>query len=54
MRRAEVSLGGVRGPALQLDWEIDPAKVRWPFEKPFENFRLLDPLSRIVAAASSS
>jgi len=34
-----------------LDWEIDPAKVRWPFEKPFENFRLLDPLSRIVAIA---
>jgi len=51
MRSAEVDLRGVRGPAVQMDWEVDPARVRWPFEKPFENFRLLDPLSRFVAIA---
>ena len=51
MREAVVDLRGVRGPSVRIDWDIDPARVRWPFEEPFENFRLLDPLSRFVAIA---
>jgi len=51
MRRADVDMRGVRGPSVQFDWEIDPEKLRWPFEEPFENFRLLDPLSRVTAIA---
>ena len=51
MRHAVVDLQGVRGPALTIEWDVNAAKVRWPFDTPFENFRLLDPLSRFVAIA---
>jgi len=51
MRESVVDRSGVRGPAAGFDWEIDPARVRWPFPAAFENFRLLDPLSRFVAIA---
>jgi len=51
MSTASVDLRGLRGPYGSIDWEIDPTRIRWPFDRPFENFRLLDPLSRVVAIA---
>jgi len=51
MRSAVIDRHGVRGPSLRIEREFAPEKPRWPFDEPFENFRLLDPLSRFVAMA---
>ena len=51
MRIAVADSDGVRGPSIRIERELDPVKARWPFDEPYENFRLLDPLSRYVAIA---
>ena len=51
MRTAQVNRNGIRGPSVQIDGEIDAEQANWPFETRFENFRLLDPLSRVTAMA---
>jgi len=51
MKTAHVTRHAVRGPAARIDLTIDAEHPRWPFDASFENFRLLDPLSRVTAIA---
>jgi len=51
MSIAHVDHHGIRGPAAHIDRSLDALRLPWPFEESFENFRLLDPLSRATAIA---
>jgi len=53
MITATVDREGIRGPTGNLPWSDfrEDGRVRWPFELPYENFRLLDPLTRFIAIA---
>lgn len=53
MRTATVDREGIRGPDGNLPWTAfrEDGRVRWPFPGTYENFRLLDPLTRFIAIA---
>jgi 3-oxoacyl-(acyl-carrier-protein) synthase len=51
MRTAHVDRHGIRGPSGGIEGTIDAERTSWPFEARFDNFRLLDPLSRVTAIA---
>jgi hypothetical protein len=53
MITATVDREGIRGPTGNAPWTgfRKDGRVRWPFERPYENFRLLDPLTRFIAIA---
>ena len=53
MITARVDREGVHAPSGARPWTAfrEDGKVRWPLDRPYENFRLLDPLTRFIVIA---